>query len=94
MLGGLGLSLNAVPRPADLTEQGFSCIHVGGAVLLSKGGGVAPGMPTLERQVVSAPSWGTCLRPFIGASDHPLRFDYHLFAFCAAQYQKWIEPSK
>jgi len=36
----------------------FSCIHATRAVLLKKGGGVAPGMPTSEQQEVSAPSWG------------------------------------
>ena len=32
--------------------------------LVKMGGGVAFGMPTPERQEVSAPSWGTCLRLF------------------------------
>jgi len=36
------------------------------------GGGVVSGMPTLERQEVSAPSWETCLRlPFLHAPDPP-----------------------
>ena len=39
-------------------EPKFSCIHATRAVLLKKGGGVAPGMPTSEQQEVSAPSWG------------------------------------
>ena len=38
------------------------------------GGGVASGMPTPERQEVSAPSWETCLRLFCPqiASSYPL----------------------
>jgi hypothetical protein len=43
-------SENEVPLFVSLLYSG------GAAVLLKKGGGVAPGMPTSEQQEVSAPS--------------------------------------
>jgi hypothetical protein len=50
---------------SPLMNAKSSCIHGGRAVLLNKGGGVAPCMPTSEQQEVLLPPGGTCLRSFV-----------------------------
>jgi hypothetical protein len=95
--GKLWIRADSPLRPAPATEKSArgaesrnSYLPVFTPVRLfywKEGGGVAPGMPTLEQQEVSAPPGKTCLRSFTEESRSLLRYAYqdHRFRLYAGR---------